>query len=103
MGAAELFAALFVHEVDPDWRVFATCREIDADLFFPEDRQPAGQVKAVCRSCPVQPECLATAIATGEAHGIWGGLTYRERLRLIRVLRDGGFQIPRWRRRRRAA
>ncbi|WP_214364967.1 WhiB family transcriptional regulator [Pseudonocardia sp. H11422] len=98
MDAAELFDALFGREIDPEWRIFASCREIDADVFFPREREPAGKVKAICRGCAVQPECLAMAIATGEAHGIWGGLTHRERLHVVRTLRRAGFRIPRWRR-----
>ena len=34
--------------------------------------------------CPVREACLEHAIAVREKHGVWGGLTARERRRLIR-------------------
>ncbi|MBP2369916.1 WhiB family transcriptional regulator [Pseudonocardia parietis] len=95
MSAAEVYAALFGGQVDPDWEAYASCREVDADLFFPEERESAGRVKAICRSCSVRDECLATAIRRGESHGIWGGMTARERGGLARSLRDDGFAVPR--------
>ena len=41
------------------------------------------QAKAICRECPVQPECLDYALGIREPHGIWGGLTEAERRLLI--------------------
>lgn len=38
--------------------------------------------KRLCEACPVKSECLAYALANPELHGIWGGLTPRERSRL---------------------
>jgi hypothetical protein len=36
--------------------------------------------KAVCRvECPVMARCLAWALATGQDHGVWGGLSKRDR------------------------
>jgi WhiB family redox-sensing transcriptional regulator len=37
-----------------------------------------------CMSCPVRGECLVYALAAGERHGIWGGLTPPERETLSR-------------------
>ena len=36
------------------------------------------------RSCPVREACLEHALAVREKHGVWGGLTERERRRVIR-------------------
>jgi WhiB family transcriptional regulator, redox-sensing transcriptional regulator len=38
--------------------------------------------------CSVRPECLTYAFAMGERHGIWGGLSERDR-RTLRVADPG--------------
>lgn len=103
MAAREVHEALFGEATDPDWRLFAGCQEVGTDLFYPEEgeKEHAPHVKAICRSCAVQPECLATAIATGETYGIWGGFTGRERQALVREMRAEGLTVPRWERRQR--
>lgn len=76
------------------WREAAACLDYEADLFFPLSDDPRDTVtaKAVCAGCTVREECLAFAIETGQADGIWGGLTPSERRRLRqRWLR----QVPR--------
>ena len=63
------------------WMAQAACIGKTADLFYPE-RHDAVEVKyavAICQACPVRQECLAHAIATGEDHGVWGGLTPGQR------------------------
>lgn len=45
------------------------------------------QARAICAGCPVREACLAAGIA--EDHGIWGGLTPRERRVLRREQRGG--------------
>ena len=69
------------------WRLRAACRHVDSAIFFSPDgeRGPARQVrearaKAVCARCPVIQECATYAIAAGERHGVWGGLSERDRL-----------------------
>jgi WhiB family redox-sensing transcriptional regulator len=73
--------------VNEEWQKRALCREIGVDLFFPEEKgDTAGQRQArkVCRLCDVQAECLAFALATDEAYGIWGGKNPEQRMRLQR-------------------
>jgi WhiB family transcriptional regulator, redox-sensing transcriptional regulator len=48
--------------------------------------------KQVCRGCPVRTECLVYAMETPVDHGVWGGLTERERRRLRRRAADGGWR-----------
>jgi WhiB family transcriptional regulator, redox-sensing transcriptional regulator len=67
-----------------DWRSTAACRSADPELFFPiSDSGPslvqAAEAKAICAGCPVRRQCLAFAVRTRQVHGIWGGLTERER------------------------
>lgn len=41
-------------------------------------------VGQVCQACPVQADCLDYAVRIGQRHGIWGGLSERERRRRVR-------------------
>lgn len=84
------------------WRGAAACRETDPELFFPEDlphprrARRTAEAKAVCAGCPVAGECLDTALRAPELydrHGVFGGLTARER-RDVRRRRAGGMDRP---------
>ena len=48
-------------------------------LFFPGRGESAGPARQVCARCPVRQPCLDYAISNRITHGIWGGLTERER------------------------
>jgi len=67
------------------WRELAACRGTDLEVFFPERGESAGPARQVCARCPVRQPCLDYAITNRITHGIWGGLTERER----RALRSG--------------
>lgn len=83
----------------PDrWRLQASCRSVDPDLFFPigatglaVDQITAA--KEVCALCPVNGPCLEYALATNQDSGVWGGTSEDERRTLRRQ----------WLRQRRAA
>jgi WhiB family transcriptional regulator, redox-sensing transcriptional regulator len=71
------------------WRESAACRHVDSELFFPVSRRgraeaEARQAKAICARCPVRRPCLAYALATRQAYGIWGGYDDEERQALRR-------------------
>lgn len=66
------------------WKQFGSCKGVDADIFYPVTDEEADAARAVCEPCPVREMCLEHAIAVREKHGVWGGLTERERRRLIR-------------------
>ncbi len=61
------------------WRDLAACRGADLDLFFPERGESADSARRICAACPVRQPCLDYAITNRIVHGIWGGLTERER------------------------
>jgi WhiB family redox-sensing transcriptional regulator len=61
------------------WRRQAACRGTNLDLFYPERGQTAEPARQVCAACPVRQPCLDYAISNRITHGIWGGLTERER------------------------
>ena len=65
-----------------------SCRESDPDAWFPDDDNPLGNKytlpKRLCAKCPVKDLCLEFALVNEEHHGLWGGLTPRERQALRR-------------------
>ncbi len=67
--------------LDQDWRAYASCAKFDPDLFFAPGALEHREAKRVCRDCPVRLECLNYAMSTPVDHGIWGGMTERERRR----------------------
>lgn len=72
----------------PAWRQHARCKGVDPEVFHPsEEDDDAAEAKAICAQCPVREACLEHALAVREKHGVWGGLTERERRRLIRQRR----------------
>ena len=67
------------------WKDHGLCRGYDPSLFYPEDEEdPAYEAKTVCDACPVREPCLEHAITNRERVGVWGGMTARERRRLVR-------------------
>ena len=66
------------------WRYRAACRGADLSVFFPGRGEPAGPARQICAGCPVRQSCLEYALSHGITHGIWGGLTERDR-RPLRV------------------
>lgn len=74
-----------------DWRIFAACKGMDPELFFPSrgnaypgEESDLELARAVCRSCPTRDACLDYALSNREEFGMWGGLSGRERLKIRR-------------------
>ena len=71
----------FMDQLRPAWYRLADCQFYPSQLFYPPPgADSAQQAKAVCEACPVRDQCLGFALDNHERFGIWGGLTYRERL-----------------------
>lgn len=71
----------FMRRTTDDWEDFGRCRESDPDIWFPtKDTPTTREARRICFQCEVRPQCLQRALADEEPHGIWGGLTERERL-----------------------
>jgi WhiB family redox-sensing transcriptional regulator len=66
------------------WQDSANCLGVDPDLFFPERGESTREAKTVCRGCVVRDDCLEFALNNSEKHGIWGGMSERERRRIRR-------------------
>lgn len=77
------------------WLDRAACRDVDPEIFFPTgagelaDRQLV-RAKAICRRCPVRPECLRSAQFHASGDGVWGGLDADERRELRRTRAQQG-------------
>ena len=72
-----------------EWRAASACLTADPELFFPIAQGSAADMQVstalrVCARCEVRQQCLDFAMASGEAHGIWGGTTADERIRARR-------------------
>jgi len=88
-----------------DWRSFARCRGMSADIFF-DPADYLGKIKArntswtskeakkTCLGCPVVNSCLEESIIMGERYGVFGGMTFGERNAeaLRRGIKYGGKQ-----------
>ncbi|CAB4129621.1 Transcription factor WhiB [uncultured Caudovirales phage] len=104
-----MLSSIFNYLPSPEpWEIQAKCGEqvyneetkehesvYDPELWFPpRDKKLykpiADKAKSICYGkdgrpeCPVRLECLAFADKTEEAHGIWGGMSHRERNALKR-------------------
>lgn len=73
-----------------DWRAASACLSADPDLFFPIATGAVAikqitMARQICAHCPVRKECLDFAMRSGENHGVWGGTTPEERIRVRRA------------------
>jgi len=88
-----LMSAIGVSKLSTEWHDTAHCRgEAGRDFYPPfggerkRERVAREQrAKAVCAPCPVRSQCLEHAIASGERYGVWGGLTFDERVTFRRT------------------
>jgi WhiB family redox-sensing transcriptional regulator len=84
--------ALVIHQ-PTQWQNAAICRgDVGRDFYPPfggerkRDRiAREHRAKVICASCPVRRQCLEHAVASGERYGVWGGLTFDERVTLRRT------------------
>lgn len=81
-----------------EWMDNAACIDADVNLFFPPRdkdlyRSISDKAKEYCfgkdgdTPCPVRAQCLWYAIDSDEVHGIWGGMSHRERNAQVRKWR----------------
>ena len=72
-----------------NWRLIGLCKGSSTVVFYPpsDDDSLAEEAKTICSMCTVRKPCLEFALNTREKHGVWGGLTERERRRVLRQRR----------------
>jgi hypothetical protein len=77
-----------IHSADEiQWQTHANCHgRPDVEFFPPPNAGISAEVRRVCGSCPVRRDCLNFALKYGEWHGIWGGLTEKERRELAKKI-----------------
>jgi WhiB family redox-sensing transcriptional regulator len=73
---------------DTTWMLEAHCRGVDPDKFFPTDGAGVEAIQRMCSACPVQTECLEYALFNRIELGVWGGVSARERRRILRRRRQ---------------
>ncbi len=74
-------------ELSEEWQNLARCRGRNLEIFYPQRGVRNASAKALCQDCEVKMECLEYAIAHEERFGIWGGLSERERRKIMRERR----------------
>lgn len=73
-GLSDLLALL--DNARPSWHQRAACRDSTVD-FFTETKAGIDAARALCRSCPVTPQCAH--YGADEPAGVWGGVAPAER------------------------
>ena len=77
----------------PEWMADAACIGKPQAWFFPSRGEESSRAKETCAGCPVLDTCREYALGKGERHGIWGGMSERERRR-VRATRAVRGTIP---------
>lgn len=67
------------------WMDRARCRDQDPEAFFVRGAALSRQAVRICQRCVVRDLCLQYAMEHEIDLGIWGGLTERQRRRLLRM------------------
>lgn len=89
------------------WRYDAKCKGEDTEIFFPPRDKDlykpiADKAKAICLGkdglppCRVRKQCLKEAILNDELHGIFGGMSHRERNAMKRKYERLGLTLDEW-------
>ena len=99
---------MYEEDLGPEpWRYKGKCRGVETNLFFPprdktQYKVIADKAKALCLGndgfpeCPVRKECLLYADKMEDTHGIWGGMSHRERNALKRKAERAGKTLREW-------
>lgn len=75
--------AFAMKELSRDWTAQARCREVDPDLWYPEQSVVVNpMVDIICGNCPVKRQCLEAGLH--EIHGVWAGYRPADREELRR-------------------
>lgn len=67
------------------WMDRARCRDQDPEAFFVRGTAQSRKAVRICQRCAVRDVCLKYAMEHEIDLGIWGGLTERQRRRLLRA------------------
>ncbi|MFF0225864.1 WhiB family transcriptional regulator [Streptomyces sp. NPDC004629] len=77
---------------DWEWQERAACRGMNSATFFSptgergkERDEREERARRICRSCEVIEPCAAMALDSKQRHGVWGGMSARERRHILSV------------------
>lgn len=99
---------MYDEDLGPEpWRYRAKCKGIDTDIFYPprdkdKYKEIADKAKAICYGrdglpeCPVRKQCVLYAESMDDTHGVWGGMSHRERNALKRKAHKAGLTFEEW-------
>jgi WhiB family redox-sensing transcriptional regulator len=66
------------------WRDHAACKGMGNELFYPARGQDTRAAKQICYGCPVRLDCFDYGFLYSEKHGIWGGFSERQMIKIRR-------------------
>jgi WhiB family transcriptional regulator, redox-sensing transcriptional regulator len=66
-------------DTDTSWKKKAACAGLDVDLFYPGPGMTSTEAYRVCKTCPVQEQCLKFSLTNHEEFGVWGNLSAKGR------------------------
>ena len=71
----------------PRWHARAACRGQGTDRWFVVQGGSTAAARAICKHCPVRPECLHAALSMPDStdSGIWAGTSVNDRTQLRRM------------------
>ena len=67
-----------------EWMNRGKCKQAAPEIFFPGDGRGVLLAQRICAECPVSRDCLEYALENHIDHGVWGGCSERERVRISR-------------------
>lgn len=92
-GVRDNFGVIRPYPMPGSWIDRGACLSLDPDIFYPHHVGYARAARSICSRCPVAAECLDYALACEAldpygGHGIWAGLSGKERNRLRDQIRQ---------------
>ncbi|MGH9212845.1 MAG: WhiB family transcriptional regulator [Acidimicrobiales bacterium] len=70
--------------MNTEWMARGNCADESPAVLFPSDGVGVEIARRICAGCPVREQCLEYALANRIDHGVWGGLSERERRRVLK-------------------
>ncbi len=86
-GTGAMDGRVKVYPPPGPWVFDAACAQVDLELHFPAKGDSNRPAKLVCQGCPVIAECADYALDNAVSDGVWGGLSTRDRERLLQERR----------------
>jgi len=84
--------------LNTSWRKQAACAGADLMLFMPDENNYLSDKRrlealAYCDTCKVRRDCLEYAYDNNIQHGVWGGLSTKQRRKLKFKWKAGEYEV----------